>query len=157
MSMFTLLTGSYALAADISKDHAQRVIKASGALQLMQSGKSAKVQACMEKEWNKALPQVNKVYVDNFTSEELNSIANFFESTTGVRYVKALEIGHADRFKPMAEQRKPDFKPEEAEAVKAFYQTPAGKKFVDSEEAKTVTNETMMIGMQVGIACGKIK
>lgn len=150
-----LLCGAVGLAhaAGNANLEATRVINSSGIIRMVKATSQTVQYPCIDKNWKKSVPEVRHLFVSNFTIDELRSLANFFESPLGSKYITAFETQYYNSRHP--EQTRPLVSLSDAEQneVKQFYETPAGKKYLNSPEAKIITDATIMIGVKIGVAC----
>ncbi len=112
---------------------------------------------CIDKNWKKSVPEIQRLFVSNFTIDELRTLASFFESPLGSKYITAFETQFYNSRHP--EQTRPLASLSEAEQneVKQFYETPTGKKYLNSPAAQAITDATIMIGVKIGVACPRPK
>jgi len=151
-------TVDMASAADNVSAEATRAINASGTVRMIKATGQPETFPCIDKIWKKKFgPQMHGLYVANFTGNELRSIADFYETPLGIKYITAIETQAYNQNHPTQEKPIANFSDPEKNEIKLFYETPAGKKYLNSPEAQVLTNAAIRIGFDIAITCFKPK
>lgn len=111
--------------------------------------------ACVERVWPEKAQRIEAVFVANFSPEELNRLANFFESVAGRKWDERSaiqsrndEVGHANE--PV-----PPYAPGEEKTVARFLNSTEGKKFMKNNEfGKALNAIAFRVGFEMSRACG---
>ncbi|MFZ6780369.1 DUF2059 domain-containing protein [Undibacterium sp. Ji83W] len=139
------------------KTEATRVIKASGIVRMVKATNQPAKFACVDKAWKKSEVEVQGLLATNFTGEELHTIADFYETPLGAKYITAIETQVYNRNHPAQAKTIANFSDAEQLELKQFYETPAGKKYLSSPEAQIITDATIKAGFDIALACFKPK